>query len=377
MKTTISRRDVNFLVSISLLAASLAAIGTGLAADWWDLNDFLYHKYAGYVLAVLSLIHVYLHGGALVAYTRRRLRPGRRRRSPLPQEQRRSPPARSAAEAASAGRGLSRRDVLPLLLGGAGGFGAGYLWRPAPPSLPYGGDVAAVYHEWSKPQVLGFLGQVPDWGQRPPLYKEYVMTPSFSLPAPGDGPGLSTEAAIRRRRSVRDYADRPLTQAELSRLLYHTGGITGERSGRQLRAAPSAGALYPIEIYAVIHRVEGLAAGLYHYGVADHTLAVLREEELRGAITRLGGTQGFLGEANLVLVFTAVWQRLRWKYQTRSYRYAMLEAGHLGQNAYLAGTSLGLGVCAVGAFRDDELNALLGVNGEEETAVYLLAVGAS
>jgi SagB-type dehydrogenase family enzyme len=85
--------------------------------------------------------------------------------------------------------------------------------------------------------------------------------------------------------------------------------------------------------------------------------------------------QEFLGQANLVLVFTAVLRRLRWKYQERSYRYALIEAGHLGQNLYLAATSMGLGACAVGAFLDDGLNAMLGIDGQEEAAVYMLAAG--
>jgi SagB-type dehydrogenase family enzyme len=142
-----------------------------------------------------------------------------------------------------------------------------------------------------------------------------------------------------------------------------------------LRAAPSAGALYPIEIYVVLHRTEGLVPGLYHYAVKDHALEQLQTEDLRGEIVFRGLGQEFLGKANLVLVFTAIFQRLRWKYQERAYRYALLEAGHLGQNVYLVGTSMGLGVCAVGAFLDDELNSLLGIDGQEEAAVYTLAVG--
>lgn len=85
--------------------------------------------------------------------------------------------------------------------------------------------------------------------------------------------------------------------------------------------------------------------------------------------------QEFLGQANLVLVLTSIFQRLRWKYQERSYRYALIEAGHLGQNVYLAGTSIGMGTCAVGAFLDDGLNLLLGVDGQNEAAIYMLAVG--
>ncbi len=85
--------------------------------------------------------------------------------------------------------------------------------------------------------------------------------------------------------------------------------------------------------------------------------------------------QEFLGTCNAVVYFTVILQRLRWRYQERAYRYALLEAGHLAQNLYLAATSLGMGVCAVGAFLDDEVNAMLGVDGKEEAAVYMLAVG--
>jgi SagB-type dehydrogenase family enzyme len=101
----------------------------------------------------------------------------------------------------------------------------------------------------------------------------------------------------------------------------------------------------------------------------------LHAGDLRGEIVRHGLAQGFLGEASLVVVFSAIFQRLRWKYQERTYRYALLEAGHLGQNLYLAATSMGLGACAVGAFFDDDLNDMLGVDGQQEAAIYMLAVG--
>jgi SagB-type dehydrogenase family enzyme len=158
-------------------------------------------------------------------------------------------------------------------------------------------------------------------------------------------------------------------------LLHCTTGITAESWGNKLRAAPSAGALYPIETYLVIHRLADLEPGLYHYALPDQQLEQLRTGDLRQEIVQQGLMQEFLGQANLVLVFTAVLQRLRWKYQERSYRYALLEAGHLGQNLYLAATSMGLGACAVGAFLDDGLNAMLGLDGQEEAAVYMLAAG--
>ena len=125
----------------------------------------------------------------------------------------------------------------------------------------------------------------------------------------------------------------------------------------------------------MVHKVEGLAPGVYHYGVKDHSLAQLRVADLRDAVVRQGVMQEFLGQANLVLFFTVIFQRMRWKYHDRTYRYGLLEAGHLGQNVYLAATSMGLGACAIGAFADDQVNTMLGVDGQEEAAVYMLAVG--
>jgi SagB-type dehydrogenase family enzyme len=385
MNTRLSRHDLSYLISAVLLVVATVTAATGLVSDLWDLNDFVYHKYGGYTVALLGLIHVYLHWGRLVSYIRWRLRGHpKRRRSVSPATRQRSKLLQKAPLAEEAGGDmptkvssrlrLSRRDFFPLTLGGVGGLALGRLLRPEP-ELPKGGDVGAIYHEWSKPKLLSILGSVANWGRRPPLYKEYAWAQRVSLPSPEEFQGLYTEEVIRRRRSRRNYSGQAMTLEELSRLLYLTGGITGESWGNKLRAAPSAGALYPIELYLVIHRVEGLEPGLYHYVVPDHALGLLRAEDLRGEIVKHGLMQEFLGQANLVLVFTAIFQRLRWKYQERAYRYALIEAGHLGQNVYLAATSMGMGACAVGAFLDDGLNAMLEVDGEEEAAVYMLAAG--
>ncbi|MFQ6058385.1 MAG: SagB/ThcOx family dehydrogenase [Anaerolineae bacterium] len=365
------KRDLSFVVSAGLLVVATVVATTGLVSDLWDLNEFVPHKYAGYTLALLALAHVYLRGGRLLAYARGRL--GKR---PRTADGRRQQTAAVGGpwSAVAMHAPLSRRGFVGLLVGGVGGFLAGRWTRPGP-SLPYGADVGVAYHQWSKPSLRSLLGTVANWGRQPALYKEYAWAEQIPLPPPGDFRGLYTEEAIQRRRSVRDYSGEPVTLEELSRLLHYTDGITAERWGLKLRAAPSAGALYPIEIYPVIHRVEGLEPGLYHYAVRDHALEKLRAGDLRGEIVRHGLVQEFLGQANLVLVFTAIFQRLRWKYQERTYRYALLEAGHLGQNVYLAATSMGMGACAVGAFLDDPLNELLGVDGEHEAAIYMLAVG--
>ena len=255
------RYDVSYLISASLLVAGVAAATTGLASDLQDLNEFVYHKYVDYVLAGLGLAHVYLHWGRLVNYARWRL--GRSARAQKSKGTMAPGSGRivgnsSVHPGVSAPlHGLSRRGFVGLVLGGLGGFALGRGFRPQT-ALPYGGDVGAIYHEWSKPKLLSLLGTVANWGRQPALYKEYAWAERILLPAPDNFRGLSTEEAIQRRRSVRDYSGQPITLAELSRLLYYTDGITAERWGYKLRAAPSAGALYPIEIYPVVHRVEGL-----------------------------------------------------------------------------------------------------------------------
>jgi SagB-type dehydrogenase family enzyme len=216
-------------------------------------------------------------------------------------------------------------------------------------------------------------GTLLDWGTRPEPAKTYSKAPRIRLPDPRGFRGLSLEEAVEARRSRREYAPGPLSLEELSRLLHAASGVTDPARG--FRAAPSAGALYPIETYVVAHEVVELESGLYHYNVADHALEKLREKELRAAMVVAGLGQEMLGRAQVCFILSAVFQRTRWRYRGRTYRYVMLEAGHLGQNLYLAATSMGLGACAVGAFLDDNLNRLLGLDGREEAVVYVVTVG--
>ncbi len=142
-----------------------------------------------------------------------------------------------------------------------------------------------------------------------------------------------------------------------------------------MRAAPSAGALYPIEIYTVVNRVDGLQAGLYHYCVEAHALALLEADDYRDRATAGCLYQEMAGDAAVTFVLSAVFPRVCWKYGERGYRYALIEAGHIGQNIYLAATCLRLGCVSMGAFLDDRMNALLGIDGKEEAVIYCLAVG--
>ncbi len=207
----------------------------------------------------------------------------------------------------------------------------------------------------------------------PPRFKD-MEGPVFSLPAPAHR-GLAVEEALARRRSIRAYGGRPLSLQALSQLLFAAQGATGRYRDRLLRTAPSAGALYPFEVYPVVHRVDGLPSGVYHYDVRHHRLTQVKAGDFRRALMAAGLEQELLAEANVVFVLTAVVDRVLFKYGQRGWRYIYMEAGHISQNLYLQATSLGLGSVAVGAFFDDEVNALIGVDGREETTIYLHAVG--
>ncbi len=209
---------------------------------------------------------------------------------------------------------------------------------------------------------------------RPAQYKTYPGTKRITLPSPRHE-GLAVEVAIKARRSVRTYTVEPVSLAQLSQLLFSAQGITGTMHGQPLRSAPSAGALYPFEIYVMAHNVAGLERGIYHYAVREHQLEVVAGGDFRKQITRAALQQDMLGEADVTLVLSAIFDRSRHKYGERGYRYVYMEAGHISQNIYLQAVSLGLGSVGVGAFLDAEVNELIGVDGSNEAAVYLHAVG--
>jgi SagB-type dehydrogenase family enzyme len=125
----------------------------------------------------------------------------------------------------------------------------------------------------------------------------------------------------------------------------------------------------------VIHDVEGVDAGLYHYDVQHHQLEQLRTGDLRVEIARAALDQRMAALANVVFVWTAVFPRSMWKYRQRAYRYVYLDAGHIAQNLALAAVALGLGSCQIAALYDEEANELLGVDGVEESTIYMTVVG--
>jgi SagB-type dehydrogenase family enzyme len=210
--------------------------------------------------------------------------------------------------------------------------------------------------------------------EKPPQYKTYPGAKRIKLPPP-EYDGITVEESIRKRRSVRNYSQKPLKISQLSQLLFAAQGITGEMYGKHLRTAPSAGALYPIEVYLVVNNVEGLSRGIYHYSVQGHELEMIREGDFRSDITDAGLKQDMLGGADITFVLSAIFDRVRHKYGERGFRYAYIEAGHISQNIYLQSVSLGLGSVSVGAFLDERVNKLIGIEGRKEAVVYLHAVG--
>jgi SagB-type dehydrogenase family enzyme len=380
------RHDLNFVSSAGLIVSGLTTGITGIVADLWDLNDFWYHTVSGYVMGGFAILHVALNWGRMVAYAKFRLRGVLARTGASTPAQ----PASSGVRPTTAGAPgdpepvrplqlltsatLSRRGLLGLAVGGLGGLVLGRGLRPMPP-IPAGSDVGVIYHQWSKPGVIDALGSVANWGRPVELYKAYPGARVVSLPEPRLEGGLPSARAIATRRSTRSYSSQPMSLDELSRFLFLTSGISSDKFGNACRTAPSSGALYPIEVYPIVHNVEGTDRGVYHYAYREHALELVRAEDMRGRVVEQGLGQEFLGQCGAVLFVTIILQRMRPKYQDRSYRYGLLEAGHVGENAYLAATDMGLGACGIGAFMDDAMNEMLGVDGLEEAVVYMLAVG--
>ncbi len=366
------RQDLNNVTSWVLLIVTVATIVTGLIAHLWDLNGFTWHTTFGYVMIAAVVAHLLLNARQLFAYSAFRLRRGIRSAlsKPRPTAARRAPVPTGKAATAKAVL-LSRRGLIGIGLGATAGYALGHGVRPQP-QLARGTDLGLVYHQWSAaPGMVDAVGALTSLGRQPPLYKAYDDSARLGLPRPVSAGGLPTEIAITRRRSVRSYGTTPMTVDELAKVLLLTGGLTTD--GR--RTHPSSGALYPIETYVVVHDVDGVAPGVYHYGVERHELHTIRTGDFRQYVVDKGLNQDFLGEGSAVIYLTMIFQRMRFKYGERSYRYGLIEAGHLGQNLYLAATSLGLGACAVGAYDDRGIDELLGIDGAEEVSVYLLSLG--
>lgn len=193
----------------------------------------------------------------------------------------------------------------------------------------------------------------------------------MKLPQPDTTGALTVEQAIKRRRTVRTFDRKILSVEALSQLLWAAQGITEDRGLK--RAAPSAGALYPMDIYAVVgqNSVAGIEAGVYHYETGGHRLSAMVLEDLREDVARASLSQMWMARAPVNMVITAEYRRITGKYGERGVRYAMMEAGHIAQNLFLQAEALNLKAGIVGAFHDTELNKILHLPRSHETLLVM------
>jgi SagB-type dehydrogenase family enzyme len=218
-------------------------------------------------------------------------------------------------------------------------------------------------------------GHVIDWQNVPETYKVYRDCRRLKLPAAEIQSSVAFDIVLRHRKSIRRFTKKPVSLEQLSYLLWAATGIQRLEDGYEFRTAPSAGALYPIETYIVANNVEGLAQGVYHYAVKDHSLEELKVGDYSRCIAAAALGQSVCSEAAAVFIWTAVFNRSKWKYGQRAYRYIYLDAGHIGSNLTLSAVSLGLGSCQIAAIYDDEVNKMLDLDGIEESAIYMSVVG--
>lgn len=178
------------------------------------------------------------------------------------------------------------------------------------------------------------------------------------LPPPATRGGMTLAQTLLQRRSVRAYRTDELSLAQVGQLLWAAQGITSEDG---LRTAPSAGALYPLEIHLVAGTVKGLPAGVYHYAPTPHRLERVQAADVRAALASAAMNQSWVRDAAAVLACSAVYERTLGKYGQRAPRYVHMEAGHAAQNVLLQATALGLHSVIVGAFDDHAVQDVLGL----------------
>lgn len=196
----------------------------------------------------------------------------------------------------------------------------------------------------------------------------------IKLVAPNLKGNVSLEEAVKKRRSRRSFKNKSLTVQQLSQILWSAQGISG--SGGFKRTVPSAGALYPIELYVILgEKTNGdYPAGIYLYTPKEHTILKTIDGDLRKQLSMAALGQSFIAEAPLVLVIVANYSKTTNTYGKRGVRYVDMEAGHLGQNVHLQAEALGLGTCMVGAFNDENVTKVIGVP-KDLVPIYIMPIG--
>ena len=217
---------------------------------------------------------------------------------------------------------------------------------------------------------------------QPPLCNAAVTPKDTHIPLTRDFSQLALNndllSLIRDRRSARVYTNEPLNPDELSFLLWATQGVKDIRGKvyATLRTVPCGGARHEFETYLIVRNVAGLKPGRYHYLPMEHALEFLGGiEDICGAIIESLDDQKWAAKAAVVFYWSMTAYRAEWRYGIYAHRVALIDAGHVGQNLYLACTGLGLGTCGIGAFSHDRTCELFGLDGDEEYVVYTAPVG--
>ena len=215
-----------------------------------------------------------------------------------------------------------------------------------------------------------------DWSRKPKTFKSYPdAVKKINLPDPIFDETIQFWNIIKNRHSTRKFTKEPLSLMDFSLLLFGMSGLNRIFPQFSFRTVPSAGGLFPIEIYPVINSVMNLQEGVYHYNIQNHSIELLKEGDFRRKVAEGCLDQKIAHSSDVNFIWTAVIARTQWKYLQRCYRYIYLDAGHIGQNFYLIAEALGLGACTIGAIYDDELNTLLEIDGINETSIYVGVTG--
>jgi SagB-type dehydrogenase family enzyme len=239
-------------------------------------------------------------------------------------------------------------------------------------------DLALLYHTGSENLRARTVETNLESDELPARRRTYPGAPRTSLGGREFHLGVDLGDALERRRSVRHFSGAAMSVEALGRLLFASYGCSArgrhDGVGGHRRPAPSAGGLYPVEIYAVLANVSGVSDGVYHYDAVEHAIELLREGRQNEGMIDLTMGQSMVRDANAIFVLTAARERTMFKYGQRGYRYLYLDAGHVGQNLYLVATALGLGPVGIGGFLDREVAGMCCLP-EGEDALYVIAVG--
>ena len=203
-----------------------------------------------------------------------------------------------------------------------------------------------------------------------PATRELLVQSKIYLPAPRRDSSVSIEKALLSRKSVREFANEPLELWEISQLVWAAQGMTVPDQ----RTAPSAGALYPLDLYVASGNVIGLPPGIYNYDLRNHELSLSVQGDKRRELSEAALSQTSIIQAAAVFAVSAVYKKTTSKYRARGIRYVHMEAGHAAQNLLLQASALGLGSVLVGAFSDERVRRVLMLN-ENEAPLYLIPVG--